>query len=72
MRQSLTAVVASALLYVIASGAAGFDVTKGFASNGYDGIMLPASHASLASLPIEVCALIDEAAKATSARARLT
>jgi hypothetical protein len=32
-----------------------------------DGIMLPASHASLASMPIEVCALIDEAAKATSA-----
>ncbi len=30
-------------------------------------ITLPASHASLASMPIEVCALIDEAAKATSA-----
>src|SRR5579871_3828687 len=30
------AVVASALLYAIASGAAGFDVGKGFASNGYD------------------------------------
>jgi aquaporin Z len=30
------AVVAAALLYVIASGAAGFDVSKGFASNGYD------------------------------------
>jgi aquaporin Z len=29
------AVAASALLYVIASGAAGFDVAKGFASNGY-------------------------------------
>jgi aquaporin Z len=29
------AVVAAALLYAIASGAAGFDVTKGFASNGY-------------------------------------
>ena len=28
-------------------------------------ITLPASHASLASLPVEVCALIDEAAKAT-------
>jgi pimeloyl-ACP methyl ester carboxylesterase len=29
-------------------------------------ITLPASHASLASMPNEVCALIDEAAKATS------
>ena len=28
-------------------------------------ITLPASHASLASRPVEVCALIDEAAKAT-------
>jgi aquaporin Z len=34
--QVIGAVVASALLYVIASGAAGFDVGKGFASNGYD------------------------------------
>lgn len=30
------AIVAAELLYVIASGAPGFDVTKGFASNGYD------------------------------------
>ena len=29
------AIAASALLYVIASGATGFDVAKGFASNGY-------------------------------------
>ena len=28
-------IAASALLYVIASGAAGFDLAKGFASNGY-------------------------------------
>src|SRR6266436_10324225 len=34
--QVIGAVVAAALLYVIASGAAGFDVSKGFASNGYD------------------------------------
>ena len=34
--QLIGAVAASALLYVIASGAAGFDVGKGFASNGYD------------------------------------
>jgi aquaporin Z len=33
--QVIGAVVAAALLYVIASGAAGFDVAKGFASNGY-------------------------------------
>ena len=34
--QVVGAIVASALLYAIASGAAGFDVSKGFASNGYD------------------------------------
>jgi aquaporin Z len=34
--QVVGAIVAAALLYVIASGAAGFDVGKGFASNGYD------------------------------------
>ena len=34
--QVIGAIVASALLYMIASGAAGFDVAKGFASNGYD------------------------------------
>jgi aquaporin Z len=33
--QVIGAVAASALLYAIASGAAGFDVAKGFASNGY-------------------------------------
>jgi aquaporin Z len=33
--QVIGAVAASALPYVIASGAAGFDVAKGFASNGY-------------------------------------
>jgi aquaporin Z len=33
--QVIGAVAASALLYVIASGAAGFDVSKGFAANGY-------------------------------------
>src|SRR5476651_619974 len=34
--QVIGAVAASALLYMIASGAAEFDVAKGFASNGYD------------------------------------
>src|ERR1700748_1016115 len=33
--QLIGAVAASALLYVIASGASGFDVGKGFASNGF-------------------------------------
>jgi aquaporin Z len=33
--QVIGAVAAAALLYVIASGAAGFDVAKGFAANGY-------------------------------------
>jgi aquaporin Z len=33
--QVIGAVVAAALLYVIASGAPGFDLAKGFASNGY-------------------------------------
>jgi aquaporin Z len=33
--QVVGAVVASAVLYMIASGAAGFDLAKGFASNGY-------------------------------------
>src|SRR5204862_1973883 len=34
--QVIGAVAAAALLYVIASGAPGFDLAKGFASNGYD------------------------------------
>ena len=33
--QVLGAIAASGVLYLIASGAAGFDVSKGFASNGY-------------------------------------
>ena len=33
--QVLGAIVAAAVLYVIASGAAGFDAAKGFASNGF-------------------------------------
>lgn len=33
--QVIGAVIGAALLYLIASGAAGFDVAKGFASNGY-------------------------------------
>lgn len=33
--QVIGAIVASAVLYLIASGAAGFDLAKGFAANGY-------------------------------------
>ena len=33
--QVIGAIVAAAVLYMIASGAPGFDVAKGFASNGY-------------------------------------
>src|ERR1700742_818178 len=35
--QVIGAIAAGALLYVIAGGAAGFDLAKGFASNGYGG-----------------------------------
>jgi aquaporin Z len=34
--QVIGAIAAAALLYAIASGASGFDVSNGFASNGYD------------------------------------
>ena len=34
--QVIGAIVAAAVLYVIASGAPGFDVSKGFAANGFD------------------------------------
>src|SRR6202042_355559 len=45
--QVIGAIAASALLYVIASGAAGFDVTKGFASNGY-GVHSPGQYGEAA------------------------
>src|SRR3954471_4650235 len=47
------AVVAAALLYVIASGAAGFDVAKGFASNGY-GDHSPGKYSLVAGFIMEV------------------
>ena len=47
------AIVAGAVLYVIASGAAGFDVTKGFASNGY-GAHSPGGYSLLAAFVTEV------------------
>ncbi len=47
------ATVAGAVLYVIASGAPGFDVAKGFASNGY-GAHSPGGYTLLAALVTEV------------------
>jgi aquaporin Z len=51
--QVLGAIVAGGVLYVIASGAAGFDVSKGFASNGY-GDHSPGKYSLLAALVTEV------------------
>lgn len=51
--QVLGAIAAGAVLYVIASGAAGFDVTKGFASNGF-GDHSPGKYSMMAALVCEV------------------
>jgi aquaporin Z len=51
--QVLGAIAAGAVLYVIASGAPGFDVAKGFASNGY-GEHSPGHYSMLAALVTEV------------------
>lgn len=51
--QVLGAVAAGAVLYGIASGAAGFDVSKGFASNGY-GVHSPGGYSLFAALLTEV------------------
>lgn len=51
--QVLGAVLAAAVLYVIASGTAGFDVTKGFASNGY-GEHSPGSYSLVSALVTEI------------------
>ncbi|MDB5886130.1 MAG: aquaporin [Polaromonas sp.] len=51
--QVLGAIAAAGVLYVIASGAAGFDATKGFASNGY-GAHSPGGYSLLAALVTEV------------------
>lgn len=51
--QVLGAIAAGAVLYLIASGAAGFDVSKGFASNGY-GSHSPGGYSLLAALVCEV------------------
>src|SRR3954470_23498184 len=51
--QVIGASIAAALLYVIASGAAGFDVAKGFASNGY-GDHSPGKYSLVAGFIMEV------------------
>lgn len=51
--QVLGGIAAGAVLFVIASGAAGFDVTKGFASNGF-GAHSPGGYSLLAALVCEV------------------
>jgi aquaporin Z len=51
--QVLGAIVAGGVLYIIASGKAGFDVTAGFASNGY-GEHSPDGYSLLAALVTEV------------------
>jgi aquaporin Z len=51
--QVLGAVVAGGVLYIIATGKAGFDVTAGFASNGY-GVHSPGGYSVTAALVCEV------------------
>jgi aquaporin Z len=51
--QVLGAIVAGGVLYIIASGKAGFDVAAGFASNGY-GDHSPGKYSLLAALVTEV------------------
>lgn len=46
-------ILAGGVLYVIASGKAGFDVTAGFASNGY-GVHSPGGYSLLAALVCEI------------------
>ena len=50
--QSLGAIAAAGILYVIASGASGFDVTSGFAANGY-GDHSPGGYTMTAALACE-------------------
>jgi aquaporin Z len=51
--QVIGAIAAGAVLYVIASGAPGFDVSSGFASNGY-GAHSPGGYSLTAALVTEV------------------
>ena len=51
--QVLGGIVAGGVLYIIASGKAGFDVTAGFASNGY-GAHSPGGYSLVAALVTEI------------------
>lgn len=51
--QVLGAIVAGGVLYIIASGKAGFDVSTGFASNGY-GAHSPGAYSLVSALTTEV------------------
>ncbi len=51
--QVLGAIVAAGILYIIASGAPGFDASAGFASNGY-GAQSPGGYSLLSALVCEV------------------
>jgi len=51
--QVLGAIAAGGVLFIIASGAPGFDVAKGFASNGY-GAHSPGGYSLIAALVMEV------------------
>jgi len=51
--QVFGAIIAGGVLYVIASGAPGFDLAKGFASNGY-GARSPGGYSMLAGLVCEI------------------
>jgi len=51
--QVLGAIVAGGILYLIASGKAGFDLSAGFASNGY-GVHSPGGYSLLAALITEI------------------
>ena len=53
LAQVLGGIVAGGVLYVIASGAPGFDISKGLASNGY-GMHSPGSYTLLAGLLTEI------------------
>ena len=53
LAQVLGGIVAGGVLYAIASGAAGFDVSKGFASNGY-GVHSPGGYSLMAAFVCEV------------------
>ena len=51
--QTLGAIAGAGILYLVASGKAGFDVTAGFASNGY-GAHSPGGYSMAAALTIEI------------------